>query len=215
MDDKKIRKIYEIHKNKFNYFKLYHELPYLEELPSYRKNTLVRVEALIKLFDVKEKRGLDIGMGNGGITFGLQMAGAQMLGMTGDKREIEFAKVVEKEFQTGAEFLHSYVTEGWAENLDSYDFILWFSSFQYVPRQIGSWERAKQILKIISTKTNLMFFECPKYVHMPEAGKGEYELKIDVSEMLKLNTNYQIENLGVVDSDWHNRVVFKCFREEK
>jgi SAM-dependent methyltransferase len=186
--------------------KIYHDIPF-DDFPCHRKNTQMRVDLILKNYNVKGKKGIDLGCNAGGFTFRLQQAGARMLGIDYDTKTYAFAQAIENKYKTGAEFQCQYINMVFANEMKKYDFCIWFDCFMWVIKSEGIFE-AKKILNKISEKCDVMFFSTSQDNGL---ARNEIKTEIDVANLLKINTRYKrIFNFGVVNDGWHKRTIFKC-----
>ena len=187
---------------------LYHDLPFFTT-KTHRKNTELRVQKILDVYDIKGKKGLDIGCSVGGISFRLQKAGAEMTGIDYDVSVMKLATTIEEKYQTGAKFIRCDFSFSLACNLVFHDFIIWFDHWMWLAKQKGEYEAIK-VLKEVATKTNNLFFSTSQ-------GDGQAKNRLfstegDVIELLKHSTDYIIVNLGTVNDKWHRRNIFWCHR---
>jgi len=187
--------------------KLYHDIPFMS-FPSHRKNTQLRTDRLLKEFDVKGKKGLDLGCSAGGVTFRLQSAGANMTGIDYDKAVIDFANAIEGHFKTGARFTCAIIDKELISGLERYDFIVWFDQWMWLLKQAD--KDAYEAISIVSQKTDCLFFSTTQGDAM--AKSANISSKDDVFKILKDNTDYQIDDLGTVKDGWYSRNIFRCHR---
>ena len=187
--------------------KLYHDIPFMS-LPSHRKNTRLRVDRILMEIDVKGKKGLDLGCSVGGITFRLQAAGASMTGIDYDKAMINLATAIGNKFKTSAKFVHSIINKELISGLEQYGFIVWFDQWMWLLKQAG--EDAYECISIVSQKTNCLFFSTTQGDAM--AKSANISSSQDVFNILKDNTDYQIDDLGTVKDGWYPRNIFRCYR---
>jgi len=188
--------------------KLYHDIPFMS-LPSHRKNTHLRVDRILAEFDVKGKKGLDLGCSAGGVTFRLQSAGAAMTGIDYDEAVIDFANAIEGKFKTGAHFICATIDKDLVSGLERYDFIVWFDQWMWLLKQAGK-EAACEAISIVSQKTDCLFFSTTQGDAM--AKSDGISSKDDVFKILKDNTDYHIDDLGTVKDGWYPRNIFRCYR---
>jgi len=188
--------------------KLYHDIPFMS-LPSHRKNTQLRVDKILTKIDVKGKKGLDLGCSVGGVAFRLQSAGAQMMGIDYDEDSINFANAIRDHFKTKVNFICATINKKLVFNLEQYDFIIWFDQWMWLLKQVGK-KDAYEAISIISQKTNCLFFSTTQGDAM--AKSDSIASKEDVMDILKSNTDYQIEDLGTVKDGWYPRNIFRCYR---
>ena len=189
---------------------MYHELPFEEfKFPVHRRRLHLRVEKILGEIPVKYMRGLDLGCNVGGITFSLQLAGANMVGIDYDKQAIQVAQGVEEYKNTGAVFLNKSITLEFVEKLEYFDFTVFFDTWMWISKFNGR-EYAEKLLKKLSEKTTHLFFSVSQ-------GKGKAHLdfiesKHDVLRLLRENTIYNVfRDLGTVEDGWHPRNIFHCF----
>jgi len=187
---------------------LYHDLPFFKT-KTHRKGSELRVKKILSVYDVEGRSGLDIGCSVGGISFRLQNAGAKMVAVDYDPEVIQLAKEVEKQQNTGVVFQRNRVDQTFIRTLPVYDFIVWFEQWMWLVKQRGE-DEAIKILKVVSNKTNNLFFSTSQ-------GDGKAKSKMiksekDVEVLLRAHTDYLVTNLGTVDDNWHKRSLFWCCR---
>lgn len=188
--------------------KLYHDIPFLS-FQSHRRNTQLRVNRLLAEFDVKGKKGLDLGCSVGGVTFRLQASGAQMMGIDYDRDSINFANAVENQFRTGAKFIWANIDKKLISDLEWHNFIVWLDQWMWLLKQLGKAD-AYEAISIISQKTNCLFFSTTQGDAM--AKSDGITSKEDVFDILKNNTDYQIDDLGIPGDGWFPRNIFRCYK---
>ena len=128
---------------------LYHELPFFSNIPTHRKSSKLRAD-IIKSnlgYDLTNKTGLDLGCSVGGITFELQLAGANMVGIDYDPNAINLAKEIEKYYNTGALFRYQLITYSLIFGLQEFDFIVWLNQWMWLAKQLYK-ERGNEIVEV-------------------------------------------------------------------
>lgn len=196
----------------------YHELPFKElRFPVTRNDLSKRLSRLKKNYSFDNKYGIDVGCAQGGITFGLQKNGANLVGIDRHKPSIDIAKECEAYFKTGANFINIDLDkEKFLELLMSYsnpktkkfDFIIWFSSFNWVAEALGEKE-LKLLINIISENTNTLIADSSI------GGKGQAFLtEIGIfdnktfAEFITRNSAYKSFKIIGKDEDWYGREIF-------
>ena len=124
---------------------LYHELPFFSNIPTHRKSSKLRADIIKNNLTITDKTGLDLGCSVGGITFELQLAGANMVGIDYDPNAINLAKEIEKYYNTGALFRYQLITYSLIFGLQEFDFIVWLNQWMWLAKQEGE-DVARQIL---------------------------------------------------------------------
>ena len=188
--------------------KLYHDNPFVKA-PSFRGNTQLRVDKILKAFDVRNKKGLDLGCAAGGITFRLQTAGAKMDGFDYDEANINFLNAMEDQHKTCAKFYHKVINNELLYGLPEFDFIVWFDQWMWLLKQVG-FNDACEALSIVSDKTNCLFFSTDQNQAM--ARNEKISSSDDVFKLLMDNTDFQVDDLGTVNDGWFPRNIFRCYR---
>ena len=196
----------------------YHELPFKElRFPVSRNDLKKRLSRLQKNYSFNTKYGLDIGCALGGISFGLQQIGARMVGIDRNTPSIEVAKECEALFKTGAQFINKdFGKATFLELLVDYsnpktkkfDFIVWFSSFNWVADALGEKE-LKSLVKIISQNSNTFIADSAI------GGKGQPSLNkigiFDNKSFVKFiieNSLYKTCKVIGQDDKWYGREIF-------
>jgi SAM-dependent methyltransferase len=191
----------------------YHNLPFAEyaDAPTHRKGTIERIQHARGLLRPDGKRGLDIGCSVGGMTFGMQMLGAEMTGVDYDPNAIRVAKEVEEEQGTGAKFMEMSVpSDAFHTTLnEKWDFVIWLSNFMWVVKQQG-YDNSFKLLKEVADNAPVLLFETAQ--HPKDGGAGKFcpfNGSEDVRAMLsKVYSN--VADVGVPSRGWGNRTVFYC-----
>ena len=183
---------------------VYHDLPFEGyEIKANRPKIQDRVNQIANSeYDIKGKRGLDLGCSIGGISFGLQMLGASMVGIDYDNAAIKIAQGVEKIEHTGAVFFRSEVTRKWLSRYSGWDFTVWLSNYMWVAKKEGRTE-ADKLLSFLSEAAPVCFFETSQ-------GEGKAQTswiknKRDVKNLLYKSFDH-VGELG--DSVGRKRTVF-------
>lgn len=185
----------------------YHDLPFGVPFKSHRHKTQKRVDQILAHYSVRGKQGLDLGCSVGGLTFRLQQAGANMLGVDYDQQSIDVANELEAEHQTGAAFLCIDILPHWVMGLTvDQDFVIFLDTWMWVAQAAGV-DFAKNVLKIISHKVDMLFFSTSQGISM---AKSHIKCAAHVQELLEETTDYKVEAIGTVIDGWYPRVMFKC-----
>jgi SAM-dependent methyltransferase len=200
----------------------YHELPFAElRFKTSRGDLNNRLHRLGHIQEVKGAYGLDIGCAIGGMTFGLQQLGAQMVGIDRDEPSIAVAKECEALFKTGATFVcEPFGEEVLAElartygnpKTEHFDFAIWFSSFNWVAEALGT-EATRSLLHNVSQHIDVLIADSAI------GGKGASALQnigvisneTFVSFVLN-NSMYTKYELVGQDADWYGRAVYRFSR---
>ena len=206
----------------------YHELPFNEiALPTHRKKLQNRVAKIVDAIDVSDNSGrlpeygVDLGCSVGGVTFSLQLAGAQATGIDYDRLAIEVAQACEAKYCTGAKFICAEITEAWLNdalpqianpNTGKLDFCVWLSQFMWMAKQQGP-KAALSFLRRISNVSDVLFFESSQGDFM--AGGVMKEMGVTskgaIHAMLEEVTEYSsIVDLGQAHDGWAIRHMFLC-----
>jgi len=191
--------------------KAYHSLPFADlKVPIHREKTNLRVEKIMNNYNVWKKTGIDLGCNVGGITFGLQLMGAQMIGIDCDEDSINLAIEIEKRYKTGATFLCEDINlEFVTRKMKDCDFIIFFDCWMWIARKYGL-EIAKKLLNEVSKHTPNLFFSTSQ-----DDGKAKMKgivVTEDVLTLLKGITKYKnYDSLGTVNDGWYPRTIFHCY----
>jgi SAM-dependent methyltransferase len=197
----------------------YHELPFPElRFKTSRGDLSNRLQRLSHIQEVKGAYGLDIGCAIGGMTFGLQKMGAQMVGIDRDEPSVVVAKECEAMFKTGATFVCApFGEELLAELARSYgnaqtgrfDFAIWFSSFNWVAEALGA-EATRSLLHNVSQHIDILIADSAI------GGKGASALQnIGVvsnetfASFVLNNSSYTKFELVGQDAEWYGRAVYR------
>ncbi|PTB87048.1 hypothetical protein C9975_01765 [Thalassospira xiamenensis] len=199
----------------------YHELPFPElKFKTSRSDLDGRLHRIKDAQRLKGAYGIDVGCAIGGMTFGLQKLGAQMVGIDRDQPSINVASECEALFQTGANFECRSVDEGVVNKLSAtygnpqtgrFDFAVWFSSFNWVAEALGKNATIK-VLKEVSASVDTLIADSAI------GGKGASALEdigivsneTFVSFVLEHSSYSNFEVVGQ-DSNWYGREVYKFF----
>jgi len=188
---------------------LYHELPFFSNIPTHRKSSKLRADIIKNNLTITDKTGLDLGCSVGGITFELQLAGANMVGIDYDPNAINLAKEIEKYYNTGALFRYQLITYSLIFGLQEFDFIVWLNQWMWLAKQEGE-DVARQILYTASKKTKMLFFSTSE--NDGQAKIESIKNSKDVYKLLSRTTRFQnIESLGIIKDSKHKRTMFKCY----
>ena len=196
----------------------YHELPFNElRFPVSRNDLNKRLSRLNKNYSFNNKYGMDIGCAIGGISFGLQQMGANMVGIDRNSPSIKIAKECEAFFKTGANFINKdFGKETFLELLIDYsnpttkifDFVVWFSSFNWIAEAIGEKEIIS-LIKVISENSDTLIADSAI------GGKGQLFLSqigiIDnksFGEFIIKNSSYKSFKIIGQDEKWYEREIF-------
>ena len=194
----------------------YHELPFKElNFKVSRSDLDERLDRICGVINVQGKKGLDIGSALGGITFGLQKRGAEMVGIERDSPSIAVATECEAFFKTGARFVEGSLTSDLLKDLflesKKFDFCVWFSSFNWVIQSIGNAEM-KKCLELISLNCENLLADSAV------GGKGDEALQKsgittnqDFEEYILLNSKFSKSNLIGTDESWYGRNVYRFY----
>jgi SAM-dependent methyltransferase len=200
----------------------YHELPFPElRFKTSRGDLRNRLQRLSHIQEVKGAYGLDIGCAIGGMTFGLQQLGAQMVGIDRDEPSIAVAKECEALFTTGAKFVSAPFGEDVLAELarsygnpqtERFDFAIWFSSFNWVAEALGT-EATRSLLHNVSQRIDILIADSAI------GGKGANALQnigvvsneTFVSFVLDNSMYTKFELVGQ-DADWYGRDVYRFSR---
>ncbi len=142
--------------------RVYHELPWDMGLKVNRGGLKERVVMMSSVYDFSGKAGMDLGCAIGGMTFSLQLLGAQMLGVDHDRPAIDLAKRVERFKQTGAKFSHSDITPWFLNDGKRFDFVVWFAQFMWATKRFGR-KRARVMMKRVAKAAPALFFETDQF----------------------------------------------------
>lgn len=196
----------------------YHELPFPNlRLMTSRNDLSLRVSRITENLAVESKYGLDIGCAVGGVSFALQAAGARMVGIDRDLPSINVAAECEALYNTGARFLHSeFCLKNLAGILSTaadpvskeVDFAVWFSSFNWVAKELGGSE-TKNVLAQLSSSSRVLVADSAI------GGKGQAAMSSlgidsnqDFSSFVLNNSNYsKVRKIGT-DKSWYGRDIF-------
>lgn len=188
----------------------YHDLPFpeYEGAPSHRKDTAARIAHLTRLTDFRDLRGIDIGCSTGGIAFGLQQAGALMLGIDADPQAIEVARSVEAAQQTGARFLHGTVPSPWFTRRlrEGWDFGIWLSSWMWVAKGHGR-AAALKALAEVAAACPVLFFESAAGPDDGIAG-DVFRDQAEVAQVLRACYS-EVVDTGTA-GEWFRRRIYLC-----
>lgn len=196
----------------------YHDLPFDDlELASWRKDVRGRAELIKAVGGVTGTRGIDLGCSIGGLTFALQLTGAKMTGVDFNKSDIQFAKSVEAEYITGAEFRLADVDSViWQEMIPGdFRFALWLSQWMWYVRQVGV-KRGCEALRQVSLCVECLWFEIS--IGDGFAGNTMLDLGLrssaDVEELLREWTVYDVVNVFEKDLEGSalRRPLYYCAR---
>jgi len=199
----------------------YHELPFPElKFKTSRSDLDSRLQRIKEVQAIEGAYGVDIGCAIGGMTFGLQKLGAQMVGIDRDQPSINVASECEALFKTGANFECRSVDEGVISELSTvyanpktgrFDFAVWFSSFNWVAEALGR-EATAKVLQETSAVVDALIADSAI------GGKGAPALEnigvvsneAFVSFILE-NSSYSNFEIVGKDLDWYGREVYKFF----
>lgn len=191
-------------------YKLYHDLPWEDEADTFsRKGTVDRAKAINENFPVKDLKGLDIGCAEGGISFTLQMLGADMTGVDHDGRAIGTALTLEKKYNTGAKFQYMDVVSSEFDELlnQEFDFAVWLANFMWICYYSGE-EKAYEVMGKISESIPVLIFETAQTQHDGVAGPHQpFNTVNDVENFLSKYFR-DVKNIGIPVKGWRNRSVF-------
>lgn len=142
---------------------VYHDLPFgIPEVPTpLRKDNERRTALLLDAYSFEGKRGLDLGCCLGGLTFSLEQAGADIVGVDADPAAIEVACMVGEYYQSSATFVKSSIADflvSAIEEEECFDFCLHCSVFMWVVYFSGL-EKALEDIRNLSRLTDVLFFE--------------------------------------------------------
>jgi SAM-dependent methyltransferase len=200
----------------------YHDLPFPQlRFKTSRSDLSNRLQRLSRIQKFKGACGLDIGCAIGGITFGIQQLGAQMVGIDRDEPSIAVAKECEALFKTGATFMCAPFGEEILAELarshgnpktERFDFAIWFSSFNWVAEALGT-DGMRSLLHSVSRRIDILFADSAI------GGKGASALQdigvvsneTFVSFVLDNSMYSKFELIGQ-DSDWYGRAVYRFSR---
>jgi hypothetical protein len=131
----------------------YHELPFPDlDFKVSRDDLSKRIERICNAIDVKGKNGVDLGCAIGGISFSLQQKGASMVGIERDRPSLSVAVECEALYETGVKFIHGSISQDLLSKalgkhtepkIESWDFAIWLSSFNWVAKSLGQNEICK------------------------------------------------------------------------
>lgn len=200
----------------------YHELPFPSlHVKTSRSDLQNRLNRLDSFLEIKGAYGIDIGCALGGLTFGLQQMGAHMVGIDRDVPSIAVANECEDLFGTGASFVcDNFKEEIFPELVKAYanpktttfDFAIWFSSFNWVAEALGA-EKIKSLLQALSNNAEQLIADSAI------GGKGAIALSTlgivsneTFVEFILKNSQYTKFELIGEDEDWYNRKVYRFFR---
>lgn len=189
--------------------KNYHQLPFEGEQNFHRKGTSARAEFVAGAYDLKEKRGLDIGCAEGGISFCLQEMGAQMTAIDNDPTAIQVAMAMNEKFGRDVDFREMTVPSLEFNDLiqETWDFVVWFANFMWIVKDHGL-EAAHDVLALVSENTEVLFFETAQSQRDGMAGPYQpIERKSQIADLLSKFFE-DVDELGVPISGWNNRSIF-------
>ena len=196
----------------------YHELPFPSlRFPVSRRDLSLRLKRLEEIDIISKGYGLDVGCALGGMTFGLQLKGANMVGTDRDLPSLNVAIECEKLFKTGASFENldfnsdslKLLVKKYSNPISSkFDFAIWFSSFNWVVNSLGE-IKIKKLVKELSESVDFLIADSAI------GGKGSSSLSdigvIDNQTFTKFildNSNYRYCNKIGVDEKWYGREIF-------
>lgn len=192
--------------------KLYHDLPFegLGSLTSHRGRTRKRIDKIVRHFNPRGKKVLDIGCSVGGLTLGMAEYGAEKaVGVDYATDSIEIGKEAARILNfNNVEFHVEEITIEWAKKLEYYDCIIWYSNWMWIVKQKGL-EYAKELLFEVSKKTDIMFFESSSDDGMARI-KGSTQ--DDIEKWLKENTVFRKIRRYPPTGGWMHRDVFIVYR---
>ncbi len=147
----------------------------------------------------------------------MQKLGSQIVGIYRNKPSIEIAKECEAYFKTGAFFINKdFGKETFLELLSNYsnpktkkfDFIIWFSSFNWVEEYLGEKE-IKSLVYVISENSNNLIADSSI------GGKGQTFLSqigiydnLSFADFITNNSLYKSYKIIGKDHDWYGREIF-------
>lgn len=196
----------------------YHELPFPSlRFKTSRDDLQMRLERLKAMRTMQAAYGLDIGCAIGGLTFGLQQMGANMVGIDRDRPCIDVASECEALFKTGAHFecdsfgeeaLHRLRARYGNPATGRFDFAIWFSSFNWVAGALGD-AGTKSLLRAFSEGVDELIADSAI------GGKGSNALAalgIDSNDTFQQyilsNSSYTHAKEVGSDTDWYGRNVY-------
>ena len=200
----------------------YHELPFHQlKLRTSRSDLKQRLARISSVYDIQGSYGLDVGCAVGGLTFGLQFRGAQMLGVDRDNPSLQVARECESYFNTGANFLEGDFSTGLLREAlakhgnpetGRFDFAVWFSSFNWVLDALGPAEIVK-LLSFFSQSVDVLIADSAI------GGKGADAMRTagiqtneEFAKFVIKNSHYlNVTPIGF-DSDWYGRESFMFSR---
>lgn len=200
--------------------KSYQDLSFLGvDVPFHRVGTAHRAEHISKHYDVSGKKGLDIGCSVGGISLALvkNHNTAHMVGVDIDFNAVEVANELASKYRLNAVFAEMDITSiDFLTLLDDqeFDFVVWYSNFMWIAKNHG-WDKAYELVRIISEKVPVLFFETAQKKSDGVAGDFSLDGVEGVQKMLQEHSTYtDITNLGVppMQEHWRSRNVFLARR---
>jgi 2-polyprenyl-3-methyl-5-hydroxy-6-metoxy-1,4-benzoquinol methylase len=135
----------------------YTPLPWKELRFQHHRQATDRLQHLIGRTAIKEKKGIDLGCNVGGLTFQLQMMGAEMCGVDIDQQSIDVAKSCEHLYLTGAKFRCDELGPDF-DFQERYNFALCLSTYHHIVKAAGL-DGAKRFLQSISTHCRSLMIE--------------------------------------------------------
>jgi len=155
----------------------------------YKANAFVkaRYEKCIELIKkqypngIDNKSGLDLGCGDGVLSFLLWKNGARMTGIDKSDIAIQYAREKHSKYKTDCEFIVSNACEQSGEN--SYDFIVCSDVIEHVPDPIGLLKEIRKLLRpngVAVISTPVRFTQSPlDTMHVVEWFEKEFSELVD------------------------------------
>jgi SAM-dependent methyltransferase len=181
---------------------LYHAYPKLFLNPGikfHRGKTNVRIRKILSTTGITDKRILDIGCANGGLSFLLEREGGSVIGIDVDKQAIQIANIYKKIYsnlKTNFE-LSDVVTF----KPQKTDLIVWLSSWMWVEKKYG-FHKARELLFLIpknSTANEMIFESAANDGKAKVEGRTQKYLKRMIYEYSPFEG---INNLGPFEDGW-------------
>jgi hypothetical protein len=191
---------------------LYHGVPFDYKFNTNRKDMKHRVDIIRAEYKLEGSSGYDIGSFIGGISFSLQQLGANMLALESDPLYFATGVKIEAEQKTGVNFGLVDAADYLCYTKLKQDFAIWFSSFHWVLKAIGS-DKMKELLRNLSQNVPVLFLEIasPKFDH--SGGMQNYGLDSPekVRDFIFQNSNYNHwEKIGESPAPF-NRPIFLVY----
>lgn len=197
--------------------KTYQDISWLGyDVPAYRHGVPERAKHINDSFNVKDKRGLDIGCSVGSLSLAiiLRHGASFMMGIDADPEAINIAEYIAKDqdIEGSVKFISADVMELYSHiKPDDFDFCIWYSSFHWVVKMHGI-DKATELTKFICKNIPVLFFETPHNKQDKVAGNTLNGLGA-VKDFLTEAGYATVNDLGMQPGPrWGGRHVFKAQR---